>query len=189
MSEVNVIGRMLDEYQAWTLTTAVYPRELTLPYLGLGLGDESGELLEKALILEARGSFGVHAGGYAAGEAVLAEAGDALWYLAQLLFDRGILMHQVWQPNEAVTFDASMRGAVNTIVLASAAIQGRLKKYLRDQTDPDEVLLAKATLILQAIDALARGLGSNLLLVAHANRAKLEDRQKRGALKGEGDTR
>lgn len=189
MSEVNVIGRALDEYQAWTLTTAVYPRELALPYLGLGLGDEAAELLEKALLLEARGNFGVHTGGHAAGVMVLAEAGDVLWYLARLLFERGILMHQVWQPDEALVFDASQLGAVHTIVLACGVVQGKVKKLLRDGADPDLVLIAKSVLILRAIDALARGLGSNLLLVAHSNRSKLEDRKARAVLQGNGDTR
>ena len=37
----------LTDYQVWTRTTAIYPKEKALDYLGLGLCSEAGEVAGK----------------------------------------------------------------------------------------------------------------------------------------------
>ena len=74
----------LDQYQDRTADTAVYPKEMALIYLSLGLPSEAGEVadqLKKAIRDD--GSDGV-ALREEREEAILDELGDVLWYVAQL---------------------------------------------------------------------------------------------------------
>lgn len=178
------IGRALDDYQNWTLTTAVYPEALALPYLGLGLGDEVGELVEKSEdpghTLRTWGS-----------KELLPEVGDVGWYLAQLLHRSGIRLSEAFALSAELQpgFDATLHSAVTSIVVRASKVQGRLKKSIRDGVDVKAPVLEHAAHIVRAMDAIARFYGSNLLLVLGDNRQKLEDRLKRNAIKGEGDHR
>lgn len=189
---MDAVARSFDDYQNWSTETALYPQALSIPYTGLGIGDEAGELLEKVLVLEARGSFGVHAGGYAQAQAVLAEGGDVLWYLARILWHRGISLGWVYVTARTLgpRFEATLVGATHEVLISSAFLQGRIKKEIRDEVHvPDEVFVEHAARIMRALEAIARALGSDLPAVAASNRAKLSDRKERGAIKGEGDTR
>lgn len=71
---------ILVEYQSFTPTTAIYPKEYEEEYLLYGLSSEVGELL---------GSFKKSIRDDWTDEelskAVLHESGDILWYLSQLL--------------------------------------------------------------------------------------------------------
>ncbi len=71
----------LNEYQDFTRTTAVYPRELALSYLALGLGSEAGEVqgkLKKVLRGDSELTPELK-------QAISAECGDVFWYLVRLL--------------------------------------------------------------------------------------------------------
>lgn len=70
----------MGEYQAATGETAVYPKEQAVPYLVIGLANETGEVAGKYKKF-LRGDYNY----YEMREKVKDEAGDVLWYLARLL--------------------------------------------------------------------------------------------------------
>lgn len=176
----------LNDYQNWTATTAVYPEALTMPYLGLGLGDEAAELVEKMQMMTLEGrsvGWGI--------ANVLPEAGDVMWYLAQLLLHRGHSLGRVYEQAMAleVEYQASLTLVVTEVTIACGGLQGRLKKELRDGQVDEARILHYAARVLRALDSIARWYGSNLILVMHQNRSKLSDRLERNVIKGEGDAR
>lgn len=66
----------VNEYQLFTRTTAIYPREKAIEYLALGLVSEAGEVAGKIKKLIRDGSLN--------SEDMLSELGDVLWYVARL---------------------------------------------------------------------------------------------------------
>lgn len=179
------IGAALDDYQRWTLTTAQYPAALAVPYLALGLGDEAGELLDKARNPD------LVASRTRSQRELLPEGGDIGWYLAQLLLAFDIRLSEAFTLSQSVQpeFDATLDSVVTEAVVRAAAMQGRVKKSIRDGINVRQPLLEHAAHLLRALDAIARFYGSNLLLVLGDNRAKLQARLEKGAIKGEGDHR
>ena len=90
----------LDDYQERALRTAIYPGRgtgsaMALAYVALGLG-ESGEVQGKVKkILRDNGGLltpGVR-------EALIDEAGDMLWYIAQFSSELGVSLSEVAQRN------------------------------------------------------------------------------------------
>lgn len=86
----------LNEYQAWTLTTAVYPDAGTgsfreTLYLSLGLGSEVGEFQGKIKK--------IIRGDTVDPESVVAEASDVLWYLTRLCASMGITLEELAKYN------------------------------------------------------------------------------------------
>lgn len=83
------------EYQEATQHFAIYPSNLALEYLGLGLASEAGEVAGKIKKL-IRGddkdirSFNDH---------IKAECGDVLWYLSQLFNELSLTFEDVMQYN------------------------------------------------------------------------------------------
>lgn len=82
----------INEYQKWTLSTAVYPGagkhgfdEAT--YLTLGLVSEAGEVAGKLKK--------IIRGDTVQPEAFLAEIGDVLWYLTRLIDNVGLTVEDV----------------------------------------------------------------------------------------------
>lgn len=67
----------LNDYQEWTKTTAIYPSDLALTYLLLGLGSEVGEVQGKIKKFIRDDKLDV--------EAFLHEMGDCFWYLVRIL--------------------------------------------------------------------------------------------------------
>lgn len=179
----NAIHAALDEYQTFTSSTAVFPPAYADQYLGLGLGDESGELLEKVLDTQSIASPRI--------KAILSECGDVLWYLAQSLQLHGFLLSDVYRRGRALhgTHEATLRGAACEVVIAAAGIQGRLKKHLRDGSFDETRYLDCAARLINGVEAVALALGSNLMLLLVENRTKLEGRRVRNTIQGEGDIR
>ena len=69
------------EYQAATATTAIYPREIGLAYVALGLAGEAGEIANKVKKIY-RDNGGVLTPEKAA--VLKDELSDVLWYVSQL---------------------------------------------------------------------------------------------------------
>lgn len=195
---MNAIARSFDDYQTWTQQTAVFPEAHTIQYLGLGLGDEAGELLDKAdrltRSLLSRLPLALAnepAPTVPSRSDVLDEAGDVLWYLAQLLRARGHSLGTVYEAAMRLeaAFEASLIGTATEVSIASSLVQGRLKKELRDGTVDEAKIVHYAARVMRALDALARACGSHLSRVAEVNQQKLNDRKQRNVIRGEGDAR
>jgi NTP pyrophosphatase (non-canonical NTP hydrolase) len=176
----------LDSYQLFTVTTAQYPEALAVPYLGLGLGDEAGELLEKIELMTSEGRSAAWGLAHA-----LPEAGDVCWYLAQLLHRLGHSLGDAYAASQALdpAYPATLNACTVEAVIACAGIQGRLKKGLRDGQVDEARLLHYAARVLRSLDSIARWFGSTLAVVIAQNQAKLSDRLERNVIKGEGDNR
>jgi NTP pyrophosphatase (non-canonical NTP hydrolase) len=69
------------EYQTLTITTAIYPRDSALEYLGLGLASEAGEVAGK-LKKVIRDNDGIVT--ELARNSLFQELGDVLWYISEL---------------------------------------------------------------------------------------------------------
>jgi NTP pyrophosphatase (non-canonical NTP hydrolase) len=68
-------------------------------------------------------------------------------------------------------------------------VQGKVKKWLRDDTFNKEDIAAEIGDVLWYIAALCRDLEVNMDDVATGNLAKLKSRQERGTIQGSGDNR
>lgn len=91
----------LKEYQEFTRTTAIYPKEKALEYLALGLCSESGEVAGKAkkIIRD----------GVDLKEQILAELGDCLWYAARICDELDTDLEQVMDENRKKLEDRKAR--------------------------------------------------------------------------------
>ena len=73
-----------NEYQEKAITTAVYPKHQALPYLALGLAGEAAEVSNKVKKI-IRGDYNDDPEkAEEALDAIAAELGDVLWYIAVL---------------------------------------------------------------------------------------------------------
>lgn len=86
----------LEEYQKEAQKTALYPEAYRLLYPTLGLAGEAGELANKVkkVLRDQGGSLTAEAQ-----EALVAELGDVLWYVAQVATDLGVSLERVAQQN------------------------------------------------------------------------------------------
>lgn len=107
-----IIEDMVD-YQDATRETAIYPEAgtgsiLALAYVGLGLG-EAGEIQGKIkkILRDSNGQVSKKAK-----EAILAEAGDLVWYLARLFDELETTFEDVAQANVDKLFDRKDRGVL-----------------------------------------------------------------------------
>lgn len=87
-----------DEYQAEARKTAIYPKEIGLAYVALGLAGEAGEVANKVKKVY-RDSNGKLTG--ADIPKILEEGSDVLWYLAMLCDELGISMQVMIDVNIA----------------------------------------------------------------------------------------
>jgi NTP pyrophosphatase (non-canonical NTP hydrolase) len=79
----------IDEYQDWTIQTAIYPEagtgsNLELYYLALGLTSEAGEVAGKVKKILRDGTYDPGA--------IMSELSDVLWYVARLADSLGMTM-------------------------------------------------------------------------------------------------
>jgi len=89
---------MLDfnEYQNITADTAIYPEDISLAYLSLGLVGEAGEIANKVKKIY-RDSDGILTTDRAA--QIANELGDVLWYVAELATKVGFSLDTVAKMN------------------------------------------------------------------------------------------
>ena len=98
-----------DNYALKAATTAIYPPDRGLEYLGLGLTSEAGEVAGKIkkLIRDKDGYVD-----YDAAMDLAAELGDVLWYVAMLCNHIGISMQHVADGNITKLASRQTRGAL-----------------------------------------------------------------------------
>ena len=96
-----------EEYQKEAQKTALYPEAYRLVYPALGLAGEAGELANKVkkVLRDHGGRLSEEAR-----EAILAELGDVLWYVAQVATDLGESLEAVAQANLAKLRSRKERG-------------------------------------------------------------------------------
>lgn len=97
------------EYQAFTRTTAIYPEvgsgeDIALAYVSLGLAGEAGELANKVKKIVRDGEYDA--------EALAAELGDTLYYLARFADELGTSLNLVARDNMAKLSDRKERGVI-----------------------------------------------------------------------------
>lgn len=80
-----------DAYQDFTDETAIYPKEQGLEYTALGLASEAGEFAGKVKKMIRDGKHDV--------DAMAAELGDVLWYVARAAAELDIYLSDVAQIN------------------------------------------------------------------------------------------
>ncbi len=81
----------LTEYQNFTKTTAIYPKEKAFEYLGLGLTSEAGEVAGKLKKVIRDGGVDVMT--------ILDEVGDVFWYAVRLCDELGFSAEECIQRN------------------------------------------------------------------------------------------
>ncbi len=101
--------RTFRQYHRAAKKTATYPRDQAIIYLALGLAGEGGEVADK-LKKVIRDSGGVMTDDMR--EAILAEAGDCLWYLNMLAHELGSSLADVAQANIDKLVDRQARGGI-----------------------------------------------------------------------------
>lgn len=110
----------LNQYQSWTLTTAVYPGAGShdfqeVNYLVLGLASESGEVAGKLKK--------IIRGDNVDPESFLSEVSDVLWYLTRICDNVGITLEQLADYNYA---KLEARKATDTIKGSGETIESRI---------------------------------------------------------------
>lgn len=97
-----------NEYQELTNTTAIYPKDKSIEYLTMGLCSEAGEVADKVKkVLRDGGTLEEKA------DDIMAEAGDVLWYVAQIGVILGFSMQQIAENNIAKLSSRKERDAIS----------------------------------------------------------------------------
>lgn len=100
----------MQEYQDAALTTAIFPGRgefLGLTYCALGLNGEAGEVADKLKKIQRDKGFVIQGNDR---EALKAELGDCLWYLAICAYELGLTLENVAESNIAKLKDRMARG-------------------------------------------------------------------------------
>lgn len=178
-----------NEYQEKARSTAIYPNiGSNITYPALGLAGETGELLSK-IVKEKHILNNEHR------LDLLKEAGDVLWYVANLASEIQVSLEDVVKNLKAtVEFQQSCEGASIYAVCLASVICEKTKKVLRDKNgivDDAYVSIVSENLaiILSLIDQIAQKLNSSISEVMEQNIEKLFSRKQRNVLKGDGDNR
>lgn len=192
-----------DDYCDFTGTTAIYPQHVASVYLALGLCSEAAECVELVYLNPLLGCVGDGGG-------ELSELGDELgdvqWYVARLAhtYDIGFSTivngaKRLYQPH-----GYDVEDLLTLIAMKAGLIAGKVKKQLRDGDTWTDAQRAEAhqfigyhltgviLLTMYAANWLYANHGveySSYDKVLTMNRRKLEGRQQRGALHGDGNAR
>jgi len=181
------MGNYLNDYQAYTGETLVNEKVIGAGFLALGLCEESGELVA------AVNDLCLHRVG-AESHRIITEAGDVLWNVARILDSHDTPLADAYRRVQ-YTGNATLPAAAHTALYEACSVAGRVKKFMRDYdewTETDRVehergVLDSMVVIIGAIEALARALGSSILGVMQTNRAKINRRVSSGTIQGSGD--
>jgi NTP pyrophosphatase (non-canonical NTP hydrolase) len=99
-----------DEYQKKAWETAIYPRKgNNITYPALGLGGESGEVLEKIkkILRDENEEISEEKK-----DELLKEVGDVLWYLAALSSELGLSLNEIAEKNVSKLSSRKERGVL-----------------------------------------------------------------------------
>lgn len=94
----------LNAYQKAAAKTAIYKTEHSILYPALGLAGEAGEVANKVKKMLRDGEFDR--------QAISAEIGDVLWYIAALSRDLNINMHDLAMNNLEKLYGRKARGTL-----------------------------------------------------------------------------
>jgi NTP pyrophosphatase (non-canonical NTP hydrolase) len=88
----------INEYQQWTESTAIYPKDSSLPYVALGLTGEAGEIANKVkkIIRDDAGQLT-----FERKHDLVNELGDVMWYVARMATELGVSMSAVLLINQS----------------------------------------------------------------------------------------
>lgn len=97
---------MINAYQEFTRTTAIYPAAMSgnisaLMYCALGLSGEAGEVAEKVKKYYRDGNLDV--------DMLSKEIGDVLWYIARLSDELGVSLEDILLNNKQKLLDRQQR--------------------------------------------------------------------------------
>lgn len=94
-----------EEFQSWSRTTAVYPKDEAIEYTYMGLVSEVGELggIFKRIIRDET---------YPDRETLIKEIGDVLWYLTRLTDECSISLEEVAEANRVKLEDRRSRNVI-----------------------------------------------------------------------------
>lgn len=98
-----------NDYQKFTRTTAIYPKESALPYLILGLVSEAGEVAGKYKKV-LRDTKGVMSD--LTKNALIDETADCLWYISEILTELGVSMETAMEINKDKLTNRQTRGTL-----------------------------------------------------------------------------
>jgi|SRR5690606_21578650 len=190
---------LYDDYAAFTATTAIYPDQVAAPYLALGLCSEAAECIELIYAQSNVSLLGHELGG---------EMGDVMWYSARLAatydLDFDALVRRAKNSRSHTNEVADLHKTLDEITMRSGLIAGKIKKQLRDgqkwtgeqREDArryiNEQLISILRLTIDVTDWLYAHHNaeySSLDKLLQMNRKKLESRQSRGVLGGDGSNR
>jgi NTP pyrophosphatase (non-canonical NTP hydrolase) len=171
----------LNEYQAGAKSTAIYPGKLAYPTLGMC--GEIGELIDAC-------RFGRD-------EDTPKEAGDVLWYVANVAADAGLELEEVCKQKtfKLKRFSSwDWTEACEEMSVAAGVVAENVKKTIRDNdgvlTDARRDNIRKALKkVVLALAAVVYYFDCTLEECAKMNLEKLLSRQERGKLGGDGDNR
>lgn len=189
---------LYNDYAAFTATTAIYPDQVAAPYLALGLCSEAAECIELMYAQSNVAMLGHELGG---------EMGDVMWYSARLAATYDISFDELVRRAKAshrFKLEVDLHKTLDEITMRSGLIAGKIKKQLRDgqswtgeqREDARQYITEQLTVILRlAIDvtdwlyAHHNAEYSSFDKLLQMNRKKLESRQSRGVLSGDGSNR
>jgi len=98
-----------EEYQTGAEATAVYPEEIGLAYVTLGLAGEAGEIANKVKkVYRDQGGFPTDD----TQNALADELGDVLWYCAMLATELGYDLESIAQRNHNKLASRAERGVI-----------------------------------------------------------------------------
>lgn len=98
------------DYQDKAVKTAIYGSGSTIIYPALGLANEAGEVLGKIkkVLRDNEGDFN----NIERREAIAAEIGDVLWYIAALSRDLGVSLESIAEKNIEKLLDRQARNVI-----------------------------------------------------------------------------
>lgn len=171
------------QYQNDSRRFARYPADKWLVYPVLGLMGEAGEFFEKfqKRVLETE---------------LISEAGDVLWYLANIATDSSMLLHEILLTNSFSDLEQSILPSTNLIQMGIqiGKLSELVKKMIRDDNGrltPERKERIKNSLvhIINEWGSICASRNLNLTTIAEYNLQKLSSRLERNKLHGDGDNR
>lgn len=155
------LENLMGLYQAFTPTTALYPKEYELLYLGLGLIDEREEWLESNYSIK--------------------EAGDIFWYCSQLCNYFSWDLYNIYQESGVdPLYPPRLAGGLKKYIRDNKDIKALVWRYMLNT-------LAEIKYRYKYFNS-AYSLEETIKKIIILNRDKLVDRKNRGVIQGDGET-